>query len=577
MKKALLALSAILFAFMACTEDPTTPDTPNGPDTPTGKGEFTLTSAATATLQAAGGEVRVEFTSTVDWTASLDVESAVATVTPKSGSAEDTFVKVAVSAFDEKNANRTIKLTIKPEGLSDVVVTITQEGEFEPYFRVSTNKLAGGVGQNTVSFTFETNTEYDVTTYEEFEEWAPFTIQENIGTFTLAANPDFAERTAYVKFTVPAIQVAVLDEDGKDTGETEDAAFRVYVTQAGHATLNWIVPLPEVLYTGATNYSLAIYYGILMACNGGDVHMFNGQTGEYGEPLNFGGAKFTGVTNDDAGNFVLSMGGAAADTLVVVSFKGDLSDNMTPATKILYPNTYKGYGLNNIKARGDVYDQAIITMFNAGAEKAMPGQKTACLYWNLGSGMAAWQQAVEGDDNTWYTPVTGDIVPASVSGMDIWSSFRCFFIGAGPRSSDGFYFGGYLDGIGDYDIHYYDKGAEAWSSVFHPEYTWQSAFTSFASIDWGGETYSIAIGMSYFPCWTVASDIVLFKGTGSAIEKVVSIPYNALGTDGLDADKYIYSYAPAATDVTLKVEDGNLAAYIIDGSQRVMLKYTFSK
>ena len=234
MKKVLLALSAIMFAFMACTEDPTTPDTPEGPDTPAGKGEFTLTSAATATLQAAGGEVRVEFTSTVDWAASLDVESAVATVTPKSGSAEDTFVKVAVSAFDEKNANRTITLTIKPEGLADVVVTITQEGEYEPYFRVSSEKLSAKVGGGEVTFTIETNTEFNVKTYEEFEEWAAFTRDGNNCKFTVSANTEYAERTAYVKFTVPAIQVPALDEDGKETGETEDKAFRVYEIGRAH-------------------------------------------------------------------------------------------------------------------------------------------------------------------------------------------------------------------------------------------------------------------------------------------------------------------------------------------------------
>ena len=569
MKKVLFALSAVLFIFAACTEDPAGPDTPQGgDDTPTSKGEFTITSSKTPTIGAEGGEVKVEFTSTVDWAASLDVESSVATLAPKSGSAEDTFVKVNVAAFDEKNASRTIKLTIKPDGLADAVVTITQEGEFEPFFRVSTTQLTGAVNQNTVSFTFETNTEYEVHTYEEFEEWAPFTIQDNIGTFTLAANPEFSERTAYVKFTVPAIQVPVLDEDGKDTGETEDAAYRVYVTQEGHAKLEWIVQIPDEIAANATNYSYALYSGIPLLCNGADLFMINPETGEIGlEPVDMGGMQFTSITNDDAGNILLAMGGAYTETITVFVMPADGSKSFT---LLNWPNSYYGYGLKKLTAKGDVTGQAVVTMFNGGAPSY--GGTNACLYWNVGDGQAAWEQTTPGDDNTWVTRPTGNITPAHLVSRDNWDSYRVFFAPVGPRVSDGFVFNGYE---GQYKFLYYN-GTE-WTEVLSTPYSWESGVNSFKSINWGGEDYSVAVGMSYFPCWAIASDVWFMKGNGSTLEALATLKYNALTTEGLDADHSVYAFKPGATDIALTLAGNTLIAYIVDGANKVVAMYTFSK
>ena len=566
MKKALLALSAILFAFMACTEDPTNPDNPNGPDNPAGKGEFTLTSAATATLEAEGGDVRVEFTSTVDWTASLDVEAAVATLAPKSGSAEDTFVKVTVAAFDEKNTTRTIKLTIKPEGLDDVVVTITQNGEFEPYFRVSTTQLTGAVGQNTVSFTFETNTEYNVKTYEEFEEWAPFTIQDNVGTFTLAANPEFAERTAYVKFTVPAIQVAVLDDEGKDTGETEDAAFRVYVTQAGHAEVAWELDLPELVTEGATNFSLALYAGGLFVCNGSKLFAMT-PTGDFVDvtPDELGDFVLYSITTDDAGDLLLQLGGEYSKTLCVMAIPS--VEGREAGTIILCPNGAYGYGLNNIHAAGDVYGQAVVTMFQGGAPGY--GGKSRGVYWNIGSGYAAWEQLTPGDDNSWVTKPTGDILPEFLGTTNLWDSIRCFFAPAGPRVSDGFYYGGY-DGVRA--IHYYDPAAESWSKYDGTAADGNHGYNSFDSITWGDETYNAFIEMSYFPKWAVPSKLWLVKGSGASAEPVAVLPYAYAAVEEGVSDARI-----KATDVSLTIEGDKMCAYVIDGAWNILKKYEFTK
>ena len=570
MKKVLLALSAIMFAFMACTEDPAAPDNQEGgnEEQPSGKGEFALVSAATQSIGFAGGEVKVEFTSTVDWSASLDVETSVASLAPKSGSAEDTFVKVNVTAFEEKNASRTIKLTLKPDGLASQVVTITQEGEFEPFFRLSTDKLKGGVGQNTVSFTFETNTEYEVHTYEEFEEWAPFTIQENIGTFTLAANPEFAERTAYVKFTVPAIQVPVLDEDGNETEETEDAAFRVYVTQEGHAALEWLVQIPEAVAAEATNYSYALYAGIPLLCNGSDLFMINPANGEINpEPMDMGGSKFVSVANDDANNLLFQIGGAYTETVTVFVMPADGSQSFV---LLNWSNPYYGYGLKKLTAKGDVTKQAVVTMFNGGAPSY--SGVNACLYWNIGDGMAAWEQTTPGDDNTWVTKPTGNIPPAHLATYNCWDSYRCFFAPVGPNVSDGFVFNGYES---RYKFEYYN--GSAWADILDTPYTWESGVNSFRSINWDGEDYSVAVGMSYFPVWAMPSDVWFMKGNGATLEPITTLKYKALTTEGLDADLSIHAYKPGATDVVLTMDGNKLVAYIVDGALKVAAKYTFSK
>lgn len=561
-----MALCALAFVF-GCQEPEVTPDKPDGPDGPTGKGEFTLTSDAAVTIDQAGGEVKVEFTSTVDWAASLDVESSVATLNVKSGSAEDTFVKVTVKAFEEKNSSREIKLTLKPEGLDNVVVTITQNGEFVPFFEVSESQLEIGAAGGQVSFTISTNTEFNVKTYDEFEEWAAFTLNETTGTFTVQANPEFDAREAYVKFTVPAIQVPILDDEGKETGETEDMPVRVYLSQKGKVSLDWIFTIPDDIVAGSTNYSVAIYNSALLLCNGSALFMVNTVDGTVlGEvPMETDGHTIKCITTDDAGNLLILLDGMYTEGMYVIVMPS--SNQNQQKTLLYYPNPYYGYGLNNIKAKGDVYGQAVVTTFGGGAPNY--GGKNVCLYWNVGSGSAAWEK--NGED-VYISKPTGDIAPEHLATHTCWDSFRCIFAPVGPRVSDGFMFGGY---DGQYKLLFHD--GSSWSPVMDPGYTWESGITSYASIDWGGEVYSIALGMSYFPCWAIASDLWFMKGNGASVETAAKIPVPILTTEGLDADSSIYAYTPQASDVALHVEDGNLAAYIIDGSLKVFGKVTFSK
>lgn len=568
MKKVLLALSAVMFAFMACTPEET-PDNPGGEDNPVSKGEFTLTSSKTPSIGFAGGEVKVEFTSTVDWTASLDVEAAVASIAPKSGSAEDTFVKVTVAAFEEKNATRTIKLTIKPEGLADEVVTITQEGEFEPFFRVSADKLNAGVGGGEVSFTIEANVEFDAVTDEDTEQWAEFTLTDKAGTFKVDPNPEFAARTGFVTFTTAAIQVPVLDDKGEETGETQDATFVVYVTQDGHAKQEWIVEIPAAIAAEATNYSYALYYGVPLLCNGSDIYMINPNNGEFNsEPMDMGDMKFVGIANDDAGNLLFQIGGAYTETVQVVVMPADGSQAYY---LINWPNPYYGYGLKKMTIKGDATGQAVVTMFNGGAPDY--SGVNACLYWNVGDGETAWEQTTPGDDNTWVTKPTGNITPEHLAKHNCWDSYRCFFAPVGPRVSDGFVFNGY---DGKYQFKYYN--GTAWADILSTPYTWESGVNSFKSIDWGGEAYSVAVGMSYFPVWGMPSDVWFMKGNGSTLEALATLKYNAVTTEGLDNDTQVYAFKPGATDVALMVgTDGNLIAFIVDGANKVAAKYTFSK
>ena len=94
----------------------------------------------------------------------------------------------------------------------------------------------------------------------------------------------------------------------------------------------------------------------------------------------------------------------------------------------------------------------------------------------------------------------------------------------------------------------------------------------------GGEAYSVAVGMSYFPVWGMPSDVWFMKGNGSTLEALATLKYNAVTTEGLDNDTQVYAFKPGATDVALVVgTDGNLIAFIVDGANKVAAKYTFSK
>ncbi len=386
----------------------------------------------------------------------------------------------------------------------------------------------------------------------------------------MAANTEIEGREAYVKFLIPAIQVPILDDQGKETGETEDMPVRVYVTQDGHANIEYIVPIPAEVVDGATNYSLAIWKNALFLCNGPKLFMMNALTGDVlGDMgLDFGESELKCVTNDDAGDLLLAVDGGYTQGLNVISVPSQ--EDRQQSTIIYYPNPYYGYGFNNIKAKGDVYGQAVVTMF-AGGPAATGGGANVCAYWNIGDGMAAWEQATPGDDNSWRTPPT-IITPDHLATCDFWDSHRAFFNPLGPNVSDGFVYNGYDD---QYKYMYYN--GSAWTSVLSTPYTWESGVNSFATFDWGGEAYSIGVGMSYFPCWAIPSDIWLMKGNGSTLENVAKLSYSALTVEGLDADQYIYQYKPDATDVVVLADGDKVYAFIVDGALKVLVMASFSK
>ena len=568
MKKAFLLLSAILFAFAAC--NPENPENPENPDEggKTGKGEFTLTSAAEVTVGPEGETVKVEFTSTVDWAAKLDVESTVATLNVKSGSAEDNYVKVTVKPFEKTNASRVITLTITPDGLSDTKVVITQNGEFEPFFEVSTTRVVAEAAGGEVSFEVNTNVEFQVATDEDTDQWAEFTMDGNVGTFRVDPTTEFGPREGYVTITVPSIQVPVVDEGGNPTGEAHDLAVFVYIVQKGHAELEWMAELPAEVTGDATNYSLANWAGVLLLCNGPKLFMVNTANGEILTPVETGieDKVMKCITTDDAGTLLFVFDGEYTQGVTVFAKPVPGESEREDKVLLYWPNIYYGYGLNNIKAKGDVYGQAVVTLFNGGAPSY--SGTNACLYWNVGEGSAAWEQNAE---EVWITKPTGNIVPDHMAPRDNWDSYRCLFAPVGPRVSDGFIYNGY---DGQYKYLYYN--GSAWNEVLSTPYTWEMGWNSLASINWDGEDYSVGIGMSYFPCWAIPSEVWLMKGNGSTLEPLAALKYiGETIPDGSDSNHY--AYKPSATDVILAIEGNKLAAYIVDGALNVILKYSFSK
>jgi len=569
MKKTLFTLLAVALAIVACEPEQTPGggNTPGGEETPATKGEFKITSEAAPVIGSGETSVKVEFTSTVAWTASLDVADDVAFLNLKSGTAEDTSVKVNVMSFSEVNTSRKITLTFKPEGLEAQSVVITQNGEFEPFFTLNEQHLYVGAAGGDTEFSFETNTEVEFEVDEEFD-WFRFTLSDSeggkTGKFAVDPTEDFGPRDGFVTISFPAILVPVLDDDGKATEETQPASVVIYITQEGKASLDWLVQLEESMVEGATNYSLAIYGDKYLVCNGIDVYEFDPLTGALGAKMDLG-VKVKCITNDDVYNLLLLTGGAYTEGATVYALQTNgIGD---PKTLIYWPNIYYGYGLDNMKAKGDVFSQAVVTMFNGGAPGY--GGTNACLYWNISGGEAAWEK---NPDETMVSKPTGNIVPAHFAGKDNWDSYRCAFNPVGARVSDGFVFNGY---DGQYKFLFYN-GTD-WVDVLGTPYTWEKGVTSFTSNRWNGENYSVAINMSYFPVWAIGSDVCLMKGDGSTLEEVATLTYTGLTTDGLVAESNVFAYKPAATDVFAWTEGKSFAVYVVDGALKVMLKYTFSK
>lgn len=530
-KNILLSLAAIAALMVSCKEkeDPT----------PSVKGSITAetveyTVPTEGTDEAA---IEVKFTSTVDWTAAFESEIDWATIKPKSGAAGEAVVKVTADAYDEANSSRTAVLVITGGDAEPLKVTLTQNGEFEPYFSVDNAELSVGVDGGIVSFTIDTNVEFDTTTYEQFQTWAPFSLDGTTGTFTVAASKEYAPRTAYVKFTIPSIQVT------NDEGETVAETVRVYVSQEGALATAWSFDYDETL-VAATSVTTALAGEYFLVSTGNEVIAYNKATGEKVTTLELPLTP-KGITNDDAGNIVFFTGGEYGDdasNLQVFYLPADKLTDTSAAKQIVnYANGFCGYGIDNLRVTGDVSKDAAITTISAGAPSY--GGASYVIVFEIKGGEVVSNYA--------------DCVTVTYA-SDIWNSRNAVGHALGTTVADGVYFIGY---DGNYNLHYNATMlGGAWEEVFVTGTDSNYGYNTLDMIEWNGHKYLYLVAMSYASGW---------GGAGTSYLKLLNIDNVAapelVASVSIDATDGVTYPGNLNSDVVLAVEDGNLAAYLIDG------------
>ena len=569
MKKFFYAFAIALVALAACSKkaDPEPgpgPDPGPGPE-PQPKTELTLLSDALVNIGAESEIVTIKFTSTAAWTAKAEGDYIV--LKDNGGVAgENIELKATVQSLPEDENGRVGGVAIK-SGELQIEVVIMQGN----VFFIVPEELYVGVEGGKAEFQVVSNLDYEVTTYDSFD-WAPATYDKASGEgyFTVAANGGYDLRYAYVKFTIPAIQDPVYDDEGVPTGETQDHVERIYVYQEGHAQVLSVGLPADFDVTNSdepihdATVSVAYFNGKLLVCDATKVYEVNPATLDFAPFAVPDGVPVQSITNDDAGNLIFAplMEYGAAGKI----YAAKANDNSLQNAQVIIPWVNEAWsgsrGADKVAARGDVFGNGIVTMIYGGVGSY--GGLTYCLAWEIKNGVAdifdynEWNKSTHRINNdAWLT--TPDL------GDDLWLSNRAVFAPAGPAVSDGFFYAGY-DGL--YTLFYYD-GTE-WTGIAEVG-NWAYAPNGMATINWNGKKILACVNMAYFPEWGMPSELYIVDVTDPKNPEILSAgqfdgPHEVTGLQ-----------ESATTDVVLKVEGNDLVAYVVDSSWGVLLKVVYPK
>lgn len=508
---------------------------------------LTLVSAPTEVIPVSGTEepLTITFKASKAWTASVNAEVAeFVTLTPTSGAADDNAKVKLTVAKNEVNEDRTIVVTLKSEGVEPLKVTLTQASPahfiVNPEGPVEVTKEGGEF-----TITISTNCEYTVTDYHDGSfPWQSAVLSEDkkTATVTIGANTGYDPRQSYVKFTIPAIQVPVLDEEGNPTEETEALTVRVYFNQKGLTTISWTKTLPETFKNG-TQLSMAklgdnyfLYDGV------SEPQKFNPSTGEItaaGITIPEGVA-VAEVFNDDAGNFLVATSASYLDAFDVFALAPGETD-LTKARGLIHAYfDYYGYGFGHFAARGNVLENGIVTAFFTGSVDY--GIPAAGAYWEIENGQAGETKSI--------------VIP---TGGTIWAPNNVAFVPLGTSATDGFLYDGY---DGTYTLRHI---AGDTSTPLATIGDWANGVTCIKTDLWGSKPIVALNNMSYFPQWAIPSKLTVYDAT--EMTPITTIEILADGLEGA------FMLDPHQSSCVLLEQKGDaLIVYSADGAQGLLQK-----
>lgn len=505
----------------------------------------------------------IEFKASDAWKAELVFEEGVdafASADVLAGTAgEECKIKLTIQSLPAELTGRafSINIAIADETAPSATVIFVQGKIF--VIECTSESSEVGVAGGTVDYAILTNCQYTAKKYDQFEEWAPCTIDatKNTLSFAVSANKGYDSRQAYVKFTVDEIQVPVLDDQGQPTGETEAAVYRAYVNQVGNITTAWSADIPAALDHGATSHiTVAMFEGDLCVCDGTVITKFDVATGASKGTLNsslYGGITPSSITSDDAGNLIVASTNVAYNELAQVY--GITSSSQTGSIILkFYVDAWNGGHPENVRVKGNITGEAVVSMFFGG----LPSYQGVSygLKWQFTDGTTTWAPYGGGDMTTqpdyWVmTNVTADM----------WDVTASVLAPAGSKVEDGLFYIGY-DGV--YNLQYWN--GTAWSTLVETGSSWAEGYGSLSTTKWNSHDYLAFVGMAFFPYWGMPSYLWIVDLTDA---KVVSC------SECYGANSQVEGGMAASADVTIKVENGSLAAYVVDGAQNTMFKKVF--
>ena len=598
MKKVLYLIAAALVTVVACnknTPDPTPTPTPDPEPTPTVP-DLKMSTPAIVDVEAESSIYTVKFNAGKAWTATLsypDGSGAGAVLAKEKGDAADGVeLKVTFQGLTEEVAGRLIQLDIKAGATTESVLFFQGLVFYPDKEEAPELPVAGGK----VDLNILTNMEVSIKKYDGADEafpWAPVTITEGDHNIKLAfdvkSNSGYDARTAYVKFTLPQIQVPVLDEEGVPTGETTDMVTRFYVNQEGPLQVAWTQQFTWAMYPEGNRESIAdAGEYLIINCSKtsqgtGGTLVFKKSDGSFVKTLDV--PSCTGVTNDDAGNIIVSAGGnypideatwalivddqipldvfVYSKSEVISIIENGTSPEKTPI--IHYYDGFYGYGLDNIRVTGDATSNAVITMCTSGGY----GDFYA-IDWDIVNGEVV-------DNGNGYTAYTAlpNFLPDDYS-MGIWNSFSIVAKHLGNSSASAMFYMGYDN---NYNLHYLSGIGAEWEEVFNTGGAGNEGYNTLATIEWNGHKYLSFISLPYF-AWAD------WDGDGTIDSNLpgylwlfnIDDPSNPIKESCHEyyCDPTNWQYGDSC-DVRLVVEGNDLVAYVVDAASSQYMKIVYPK
>ena len=330
MKKIALFLSIVVAAIACDKVDPVTPP----------EFDFANPDVLVPYQGSEDENLKLEFTTNVDWTAELDQTYDWVTITPKSGKAGE--AAITVIATPNTGAERTAVITVKA-GVSVLVFDVVQEGY--PAVTVEPTEINFTAAGGSQDVTVNANVEYVINMPEN--DWLTYEVNGNVYTLTAAANEAFAGRSLTITLT----------------NDVDGIYEAITVSQVGRVQVLWEKALAD--YTGITlgnPIHLAYKDGLLALSTGSAVHVLNSQDGSYMMPVSLPeGFVVSSLTNDDAGNVVLAGNIAAYATGDVYAISS--LETLAPVKVATMQNDVYSFNAGNLRAGGDVTKNGVLTMF----------------------------------------------------------------------------------------------------------------------------------------------------------------------------------------------------------------------